>query len=260
TVLNDSKSNILQKLADVILEATESDSAGLSLLTKQDGGKRFYWPAIAGIWKPHIGGGTPRNFGPSGDVLDRDCTQLFRHFERRYPYLLPVMPPAEECLLVPFYVGGKAVGTIWAIMHTDRRKFDAEDERLMSGLGQFASLAYETLDLIDELKVQIVAREDVEKTLRKLATGLESKVRRLVDANIMGISIWNFEGGIVEANDAFLRIIGYSREELVSGRLRWTDLTPPEWRNRDERALRELEATTSGQPYEKELFRKDGSR
>ncbi len=260
TALNDSKSNILQKLADVILEATESDSAGLSLLTKEDGGKRFYWPAIAGIWNPHIGGGTPRNFGPCGDVLDRNCTQLFRHFERRYPYLLPVMPPAEECLLVPFYIGGKAVGTIWAIMHTDRRKFDAEDERLMSGLGQFASVAYETLESIDELKAQIIAREDEEKTLRKLATGLESKLRRLVDANIMGIFIWNRDGAIVEANDAFLRIVGYGREELVSGRLRWTDLTPPEWRDRDERALEEARATGTIQAFEKEYFRKDGGR
>ena len=116
-----SPSNILQILAETILDVTECDSSGLSLLTKDDGGKRFYWPAIAGMWKAHIGGGTPRDFGPCGDVLDRSCTLLFRHFERRYPYLLPVIPAAEECLLVPFYVGGKAVGTIWAVMHDDRR-------------------------------------------------------------------------------------------------------------------------------------------
>jgi len=134
SALLDSQSNILQTLAETILDVTQCDSSGLSLLTKGDGGKRFYWPAIAGMWKPHIGGGTPRDFGPCGDVLDRNCTLLFKHFERRYPYLLPVTPPAEECLLVPFYVGAKAVGTIWAIMHTDRRKFDAEDERLMNTL------------------------------------------------------------------------------------------------------------------------------
>src|SRR6516162_7358336 len=80
-------------------------------------------------------GGTPRDFGPRGDVLDRNCTLLFKHFERRYPYFLPVTPLIEECLLVPFYVGGKAVRTIWAITHSDRRKFDAEDERLMNTLG-----------------------------------------------------------------------------------------------------------------------------
>ena len=54
----------------------------------------------------------------------------------------------------------------------------------------------------------------------------EAKVRRLVDSNIIGICIWDFEGRIIEANDAFLHIVGYSREDLVSGRLRWTALTP----------------------------------
>lgn len=86
----DPNCNILQTFADTILETTQCDSAGLSLLAK-DGGKQFYWPAISGAWKPPAGGGTPCNFGPSGDVLDRDCTLLFRHFEQRYPYLLPVM-------------------------------------------------------------------------------------------------------------------------------------------------------------------------
>ncbi len=177
SAMADSPRTILQTLAETILDVTQSDSAGLSLLTTDDGGKRFYWPAIAGIWKPHIGGGTPRNFGPCGDVLDRNIPLLFRHFERRYPYLLPVMPPAAECLLVPFYVGRKAVGTIWAITHDDSRKFDAEDERLMSVLGQFASLAYQTLVSIDDLKFQIAEREKAESALRELTDALETRVR-----------------------------------------------------------------------------------
>src|SRR6516162_4787015 len=110
--LADSPSSIFQTLAETILDITQCDSAGLSLLTRDgrtpDGcGKRFYWPAIAGMWNPHVGGGTPRNFGPCGDVLDQNRTLLFRHFERRYPYLVPVSPAAEECLLVPFYVAGR---------------------------------------------------------------------------------------------------------------------------------------------------------
>jgi PAS domain-containing protein len=245
----DPQSNILQTLAETILDVTQCDSSGLSLLTKDDGGKRFYWPAIAGTWKPHIGGGTPRDFGPCGDVLDRNCTLLFKHFERRYPYLLPVMPPAEECLLVPFYVGGKAVGTIWAIMHGDRRKFDAEDERVMSTLGQFASLAYQSLESIEDLKLQIAAREKAEAAVRQLASGLEAKIRRLVDANIIGICVWNLEGEIIEANEAFLQMVGYSREDLLTGRVRWRDLTPAEWRDRDERAVAELKATGTAQPF-----------
>jgi transcriptional regulator with GAF, ATPase, and Fis domain len=104
-------------------------------------------------------------------------TLLFRHFERRYTYFLPVTPLIEECLLVPFYVRGKAVGTIWAIMHDDCRKFDAEDERLMSVLGQFASLAYQTLASINDLKFQIAEREKAETALHELASGLEAKIR-----------------------------------------------------------------------------------
>jgi signal transduction histidine kinase/ActR/RegA family two-component response regulator len=152
--LADSPGTILQTLADKILEVFKADSAGISLLTKEDGGKRFYWPAIAGVWKPHIGGGTPRDFGPCGDVLDRNAALLFRHFERRYSYFLPVTPPVEECLLVPFYVGGKAVGTIWAITHDDRRKFDAEDLRQLESLGRFASAAYQAVEVLDALEQQ----------------------------------------------------------------------------------------------------------
>jgi PAS domain S-box-containing protein len=150
--LADSPRTILQTLADKILEVFKADSAGISLLTKEDGGKRFYWPAIAGVWKPHIGGGTPRNFGPCGDVLDRNAALLFRHFERRYAYFLPVTPPVEECLLVPFYVEGKPVGTIWAITHDDRRKFDAEDLRQLESLGRFASAAYQATEFLDALE------------------------------------------------------------------------------------------------------------
>src|SRR5277367_3729256 len=85
-------------------------------------------------------------------------------------------------------------------------------------------------------------------------------MQALVDTNILGIFIGNFEGAIIEANDAFLRMVQYSREDVVSGRLRWTDLTPPEWRERDERTVAEVKATGMIQPCEKEYFRKDGSR
>src|SRR3989454_977868 len=173
--LADSPRTILQTLAEKALEVVQADSAGLSLLTKDE--KRFYWPAIAGAWQPHLGGGTPRDFGPCGDVLDRNVPMLFTHWERRYPYLRPATPLAEEGLLVPFYVNGKAVGTIWAIAHNDRRKFDAEDLRLLESLGRFASAAYQALASIDDLKVQIAEREKAETALQELTNGLEMQVR-----------------------------------------------------------------------------------
>ncbi|WLB01243.1 AAA family ATPase [Bradyrhizobium elkanii] len=88
----------------------------------------------------------------------------------------------------------------------------------------------------------------------------EGKIRRLVDANIIGIIIADGEGQILEANDAFLRILGYDREDLVSGRMRWTELSPPEWRERDMLTQAELSSTGRVQPFEKEYIRKDGSR
>jgi PAS domain S-box-containing protein len=258
SALADSPGTILQTLAEKVLEVLPADSAGLSLLTKDE--KRFYWAAIAGAWQPHIGGGTPRDFGPCGDVLDRNVSMLFTHWEQRYPYLRPATPLAEEGLLVPFYVNGKAVGTIWAIAHNDRRKFDAEDLRLLERLGRFASAAYQAVASIDDLKFQIAEREKAETAVRELATGLQSKVRCLVNSNIIGICIWDVEGRIIEANEAFLHIVGYGRGDLASGRLRWTELTPSEWREADEQALSELAANGICKPFEKEYFRKDGSR
>ena len=88
----------------------------------------------------------------------------------------------------------------------------------------------------------------------------EGKIRRLVDANIIGIIIADREGRILEANDAFLDILRYDREDLVSGRVRWTELSPPEWRERDLLTQAQLVSTGVAHPFEKEYFRKDGSR
>jgi PAS domain S-box-containing protein len=88
----------------------------------------------------------------------------------------------------------------------------------------------------------------------------EAKIRRLVDANIIGICLWNSQGEILEANDAFLQIVHYSRQDLASNRFSWKELTPPEWRESDERALADLRTTGIAKPFHKEYFRKDGSR
>jgi len=173
--LADSPGTILQTLADKVLEVLHAGSAGLSLVTKDQ--KRFYWAAIAGAWQPHIGGGTPRNFGPCGDVLDHNAPMLFSHWELRYPYLGSAVPLADEGLLVPFHVNGKAVGTIWAIIHDRRRRFDAEDLRLLESMGGFASAAYQAVESIEDLRLEIAAREKAQSEVRELANGLETQVQ-----------------------------------------------------------------------------------
>jgi PAS domain S-box-containing protein len=102
----------------------------------------------------------------------------------------------------------------------------------------------------------VTERKRAEDALRER----EAKIRRLVDSNIIGIFFSGLEGRVLECNDAFLHLVGQERDDLVSGRVRWTDLTPAEWRERDRRALAELSSNTIAQPYEKEFFRKDGSR
>jgi PAS domain S-box-containing protein len=72
--------------------------------------------------------------------------------------------------------------------------------------------------------------------------------------------VWNLEGEIIEANEAFLHMLRFSREDLISGRVRWPDLTPAEWRDSDERAVAEIKATGTLHPFQKEYLRKDGSR
>jgi PAS domain S-box-containing protein len=86
----------------------------------------------------------------------------------------------------------------------------------------------------------------------------EAKIRRLVDANIIGIFISSRKGEIIEANDAFLKMMRYDREDVAAGNMRLADLTPPEWRASAARAP--MGTTDAVQPHEKEYLRKDGSR
>jgi signal transduction histidine kinase len=176
--LADSPRNILQTLADSILQVFSADSAGVSLLTTEDGGTQFYWPAIAGVWKPYIGGRTPRDFGPCGDVLDRNSPLLFRHPERRYAYFLPVTPAVEECLLVPFYVEGKAVGTIWAIAHDKRCRFDREDLRRLESLARLASAAYQATAYLADSDRREEALERTNADLERAQQALRDADRR----------------------------------------------------------------------------------
>jgi PAS domain S-box-containing protein len=193
--LADSPRSIFQTLADTILDVLRSDSAGISLLTEDE--KRFYWPAIAGVWKPHIGGGTPRDFGPCGDVLDRNMPLMFRHVERRYEYFLPVTPPVEECLLVPFYVQAKAVGTIWAIAHSERRKFDAEDMRQLVSLGRFTASAYQVIGSLDLMEKHAAALRDREHSFREMMNSLPAAVYTT-----------DIEGRITHFNSACVELSG----------------------------------------------------
>ena len=116
------------------------------------------------------------------------------------------------------------------------------------------------------LKLLLHFRDMLQADLKSLARlhgeieERETKIRRLVDSNILGVFIWDFDGRILEANDEFLRMVGYDREDLISGRIRWADLTPPDWRDRNNARIEQQKSSGRFEPFEKEYARKDGSR
>ena len=97
-----------------------------------------------------------------------------------------------------------------------------------------------------------------QKSIVASVQGYDPQIRRLVDANIVGIMTADMEGRIIEANDMVLNLIGYTREELEADDLRWTTLTPSRFAARDAKALEELDRTGIAHPYEKAYIHRDG--
>jgi len=149
---------------------------------------------------------------------------------------------SRSILCLPLITQAKLVGALYLENNLSSNVFAPSQIAVLKLIVSQAAIALENSRLYSELQER------------------EARIRRLVDANIIGIFIFNIEGPIIEANDAFLRMVGYDRTDLSSGRIKWTDLTAPEWRDHDLRVVGSLKATGLVQPYEKEYFRKDGSR
>jgi PAS domain S-box-containing protein len=85
-------------------------------------------------------------------------------------------------------------------------------------------------------------------------------LKHLMDFNVVPIVTWSYDGGILSANDAFLELIGYTRQELENGKISWKTLTPASYLPLDEHCMQQLEKAAVADPYVKEYVRKDGSR
>ena len=149
---------------------------------------------------------------------------------------------ARSILCLPLLNQAKVIGVLYLENNLAPRVFAPAQLPVLKLLASQAAISMENTRLYRDLAER------------------EAKVRRLVEANIIGIFIFDLEGRILEANDAFLQMVGYDRDELVGGRVRWTDLVSPEWRDRSALAVEELKRTGSLPPYEREYLRKDGSQ
>jgi PAS domain S-box-containing protein len=149
---------------------------------------------------------------------------------------------ARSILCLPLAGDSKVIGAIYLENNLAANVFTPHRVAMLKVLASQAAISIENARLYRDLADR------------------EGRIRRLVDANILGICIWQLDGAVVFANEEFLRMLQYDHADIVEGRLRWTELTPPKLRERDERAIAELRSIGSFQPFEKEFIRKDGSK
>jgi PAS domain S-box-containing protein len=149
---------------------------------------------------------------------------------------------ARSILCLPLMKQGRLVAVLYLENHLAPGVFTPARVAVLQVLAPQVAMSLENSRLYRELELR------------------EAKIRRLVDANIVGVAITRVDGAIIEANDAALEICGYTREDVRSGRLRWQELTPPEWQAAHDRAVAQLQQTGTFDVLEEEFIRKDGSR
>jgi PAS domain S-box-containing protein len=155
----------------------------------------------------------------------------------------------------PLLREGIPIGII-LVRRRDFRPFSDEQIALIETVADQAVIAIENARLFEAEKQRTLALAHANRDL----ADREAKFRRVVDSGIIGIFIWDFEGRILDANSEFLRMVNYDREDLVADRIRWTDLTPPDWRDRTSAKMERQKSSGRFEPFEKEYTRKDGSR
>ncbi len=170
--------------------------------------------------------------------------------------LMPELSEApSEAEAIALFVA--AIGRIWPGRAAGFRVSlpEGEDSLSIEGAQLLPKADRELIEgAVDMLRLVLKCRREREYRLAN------ARFRRMIDSNIVGVAIATADGRIVEANDYFLRIVGFTRAEFESGIVDWRTITPPEWLPADEAAIGELRKRGTCAPYEKEYARRDGSR
>jgi PAS domain S-box-containing protein len=150
------------------------------------------------------------------------------------------------------------------VMLTARDDRDGMIEGINAGADDYIAKSADFDVLKARLRAQLRRKhfEDENRRIREQLVRRETEARfqRLIHSNIIGVILGDIGGRLTDANDTFLTMLGYSRAELESGKLRWDEQTPSEWREQTKTAVEQLRSVGSATPYENEYFRKDGSR
>ena len=163
---------------------------------------------------------------------------------------------ATSGMVVPIPGRGQVLGAITFLSAESGRRYNRVDLALAEDLARRAGLAIENAQLYRAAQEEISERKRTQEALRRS----EERFRQVSESGIVSLAFFDLSGRITDANDAFLKMIGYTREELLEGKVRWDQLTPPEWLERTQQAIQEFKTRGRCTPYEKEYFRKDGSR
>jgi hypothetical protein len=145
----------LDRMVELALVLCDADTVGVSVEQTDEKGQRiFRWVAMAGSLRHLIGGTTPRHFSPCGICVDQNAPLLMERLDRFYPYFKEAPLPFIEALLIPWEVRDGPNGTLWVVAHSERRKFDQQDVRLMGCLAAFTCGAIrlqQTLAMVEQV-------------------------------------------------------------------------------------------------------------
>ena len=177
------------------------------------------------------------------DVIGKDFIEIFSLIEKN-KYLIPIFEEAIKSIFkgvnqegFDFRLNRAIGGHLW--IHVEGTLIEIENQELIQFIMQ-----------------DITERKKAEKALKES----EARFKGIFESKMIGTFFWDANGDISDANDVYLEMVGYSKDEVLLGTVRWRDLTPPEYTDLDNKALEEITTTGVMTPIEKEYIRKDGSR